>query len=222
MQLPPKMLNMVLRVYMLGNMHIVTTWNIGWGRTVTAMENVVKHKPGSYSGRIDFNKCPEILFSDRKKGLFRTLRENTFHSFHKNMQINSRVKTTKAKKPQKPTNQNNIKYIPSLCLALTLFQNIFLQKSLAIGRWLYFRTCTFIWGTTGGNSIVLSRNLHLQPRTCPYAGSTGKFLHIPEQYLFAHSCCLWYQIQGHSKKLSHIFWRILINFWCAFPFFTFY
>ena len=97
---------------------------------MTAMENVVKHKPGSYSGRIDFNKCPEILFSDRKKGLIRTLRANTFQSFHKNMQINSRVKTTKAKKPQKPTNQNNIKYIPSLCLALTLFQFFFSRNRL--------------------------------------------------------------------------------------------
>ena len=43
---------------------------------MTVMENVVKHKSGRYSGRIDLNKCPEILFSELKKGLVRTLVEN--------------------------------------------------------------------------------------------------------------------------------------------------
>ena len=60
----------------LGNMHLVTIWNVCWGRTVTVMENVVKHKSSRYSGRIGFNKCPEILFSEPKKGLIRTLVEN--------------------------------------------------------------------------------------------------------------------------------------------------
>ena len=40
------------------------------------MENVVKHKSSRYSERIGFNKCPEILFSEPKKGLIRTLVEN--------------------------------------------------------------------------------------------------------------------------------------------------
>ena len=101
---------------------------------MTSMENVVKHKSGSYSGRIGFNKCPEIFFSELKKGLVRTLLENMCQFLSQNMHINSGAKTTKAKKPQKPTNQNNIKYIPSLCFALTLFHSIFFQKSLAIGR----------------------------------------------------------------------------------------
>ena len=35
-----------------------------------------KHKSSRYSGRIGFNKCPEILFSEPKKGLIRTLVEN--------------------------------------------------------------------------------------------------------------------------------------------------
>ena len=43
---------------------------------MTVMENVVKHKSSRYSGRIGFNKCPEILFSEPKKGLIRTLVEN--------------------------------------------------------------------------------------------------------------------------------------------------
>ena len=60
----------------LGNMHLVTIWNVCWGRTVTVMENVVKHKSSRYSGRKGFNKCPEILFSEPKKGLIRTLVEN--------------------------------------------------------------------------------------------------------------------------------------------------
>ena len=60
----------------LGNMHLVTIWNVCWGRTVTVTENVVKHKSSRYSGRIGFNKCPEILFSEPKKGLIRTLVEN--------------------------------------------------------------------------------------------------------------------------------------------------
>ena len=76
MQPPQKKLNMVLKVYILGNMHLVTIWNVCWGRTVTVMENVVKHKSSRYSGRIGFNKCPEILFSEPKKGLIRTLVEN--------------------------------------------------------------------------------------------------------------------------------------------------
>ena len=76
MQPPPKKMNMVLKVYILGNMHLVTIWNVCWGRTVTVMENVVKHKSSRYSGRIGFNKCPEILFSEPKKGLIRTLVEN--------------------------------------------------------------------------------------------------------------------------------------------------
>ena len=76
MQPPPQKMNMVLKVYILGNMHLVTIWNVCWGRTVTVMENVVKHKSSRYSGRIGFNKCPEILFSEPKKGLIRTLVEN--------------------------------------------------------------------------------------------------------------------------------------------------
>ena len=43
---------------------------------MTVMENVVKHKSSRYSWRIGFNKCPEILFSEPKKGLIRTLVEN--------------------------------------------------------------------------------------------------------------------------------------------------
>ena len=43
---------------------------------MTVMENAVKHKSSRYSGRIDFNKCPEILFSESKKVLIRTRVEN--------------------------------------------------------------------------------------------------------------------------------------------------
>ena len=55
----------------------------------------------------------------------------TYHSSHKSIQINSKVKNAKTKKPQKPTSQNNVKYIPSICIALNLFHIFFLQKSFA-------------------------------------------------------------------------------------------
>jgi hypothetical protein len=55
-------------VYILGNRHLVTIYMERRlrRRTVTVMENVVKHKSGRYSGRIDSNKGPEILFSELK------------------------------------------------------------------------------------------------------------------------------------------------------------
>ena len=75
---PQKKLNMVPRVYILGNMHLVTIYMERRlrPRTLTVMENVVKHKSSRYSGRIDFNKCPEILFSELKKRLVGTPFEN--------------------------------------------------------------------------------------------------------------------------------------------------
>ena len=71
------------------------------------------------------------------------------------MQINSKVKNTKTKKPQKPTSQNNVKYIPSICITLNLFHNIFFFRN-RLRRWLYFRTSTFTWEVTGINFVFLS------------------------------------------------------------------
>ena len=80
---------------------------------MTVMENVVKHKSSRYSGRIGFNKCPEILFSEPKKGLIRTLVENICQFLSQKHANKLKVKNAKTKKPQKPTSQNNVKYIPS-------------------------------------------------------------------------------------------------------------
>ena len=61
-------------VYILGNRHLVTIYMERRlrRRTVTVVENVVKHKSSRYSGRIDFNKCPSSVlkycFQSSKKG----------------------------------------------------------------------------------------------------------------------------------------------------------
>ena len=58
-------------------------------------------------------------------------------------------------KGQKPGNRENQRTKQTwstylLCFTLTLFHDLyyFLKKSIAIGRGLYLRTCTFTWGTT--------------------------------------------------------------------------
>ena len=103
---PRKKMNMVLRVYILGNMHLVTIYIYMERRlrrrTVTVMENVVKHKSSRYSGRIDFNKCPEILFSELKKGLVGTLFENICQFLSQKHAYKFR-----SKKLQKPRNRKS-------------------------------------------------------------------------------------------------------------------
>ena len=83
---------------------------------MTVMENVVKHKSIRYSGRIGFNKCPEILFSEPKKGLIRTLVENICQFLSPKHANKLKSKKYKNQEPQKPTSQNNAKYIPSICI----------------------------------------------------------------------------------------------------------
>ena len=103
---PPRKrkLNMVLRVFILGHMHLVTIYMERRlrRRTVTVMENVVKHKSSRYSGRIDFNKCPEILFSKLKKGLVGTLFENICQFLSQKHAYKFR-----SKKLQKPRNRKS-------------------------------------------------------------------------------------------------------------------
>ena len=54
---------------------------------------------------------------------------------------------------------------------------------------------------------------------------THKLIQVPHANFFTflttfgHSFCLHYQIQGNSKKLSHIFWRILDTFDSLFTFY---
>ena len=91
-------------VSILGNMHLVTIYMERRlrRRTVTVMENVVKHKSSRYSGRIDFNKCPEILFSELKKGLVGTLFENICQFLSQKNAYKFR-----SKKLQKPRNRKS-------------------------------------------------------------------------------------------------------------------
>ena len=95
-------------VSILGNMHLVTIYMERRlrRRTVTVMENVVKHKSSRYSGRIDFNKCPEILFSELKKGLVGTLFENICQFLLQKMHINSEVKNYKSQETAKANEPN--------------------------------------------------------------------------------------------------------------------
>ena len=204
----------------LGNMHLVTIWNVCWGRTVTVMENVVKHKSSRYSGRIGFNKCPEILFSEPKKGLIRTLVENSMvNSSHKSMQINSKVKNAKTKKPQKPTSQNNVKYIPSICITLNLFHIFFLQKSFAkmtLLQNIYFYLRSH-WEKFCFSFMVFT--------FCSKGLKGHKLIQVPHANFFTFLTT--FNIPSVStirfteiRKSYHTsFGAFLMHFWCTFPFF---
>ena len=124
------------------------------------------------------------------------------------MQINSKVKNAKTKKPQKPTSQNNVKYIPSICITLNLFHFFFsseivceddftsehlLLPEKSLGEILFFFHGTFCSKGLKGHKLI----------QVPHA-NFFTFLTT-----FGHSFCLHYQIHGNSEKLSHIFWRIL-------------
>ena len=170
---------------------------------MTVMENVVKHKSSRYSGRIGFNKCPEILFSEPKKGLIkRTLVENI-------CQFLSQIKNTKTNKPQKPTSQNNVKYIPSICITLNLFHNIFSSEIVCEDDF------------TSEHLLLPEKSLEkfcfsfMVFTFCSKGLKGHKLIQVPHANFFTflttfgHSFCLHYQIHGNSEKLSHIFWRIL-------------
>ena len=125
------------------------------------------------------------------------------------MQINSKVKNAKTKKPQKPTSQNNVKYIPSICITLNLFHNFFLQKSFAkmtLLQNIYFYLRSH-WEKFCFSFMVFT--------FCSKGLKGHKFIQVPHANFFTflttfgHSFCLHYQIHGNSEKLSHIFWRIL-------------
>ena len=124
------------------------------------------------------------------------------------MQINSKVKNAKTKKPQKPTSQNNVKYIPSICITLNSFHN-FLQKSFAkmtLLQNIYFYLRSH-WETYCFSFMVFT--------FCSKGLKGHKLIQVPHANFFTflttfgHSFCLHYQIHGNSEKLSHIFWRIL-------------
>ena len=70
---------------------------------MTVMENVVEHKSSRYSWRINFNKCPEILFSELEKELVRAEVKN-YKAAKANKQNNS--KTARKPKATRATNKS--------------------------------------------------------------------------------------------------------------------
>ena len=218
-------MNMVLRVYILGNMHLVTIYKRRLRRrTVTVMENVVKHKSSRYSGRIDFNRCPEILFSEFKKGLVGTLFENICQVLSQ-----KHVYKFRSKKIQKPRNRKSQR--------AKSMSSTYLQCVL---HWLYFIT-HFSSEIACYRKMILLQNIYFYLRShwekfyfsfivCTFCSKGISFYRFHmlisshSSTIFGHSFCVLYQIQRLSKKLSHIFWRILdallMHFWCTFPFFN--
>lgn len=148
----------------------------------------------SYSGRIDFNKCPEILFSDRKKGLIRTLRENTFHSFHKNMQIEFKSKNNKSQETAKTNEpkQHQVHTFTMSCIdfiakyfspeiacymKMTLLQNTYFYMRNLWGK-LY---CSFTKSTFATKDMSICRFLNNIYLHIP-AASDIKFKDIRKNY----------------------------------------
>ena len=135
------------------------------------------------------------------------------------MQINSKVKNAKTKKPQKPTSQNNVKYIPSICITLNLFHIFFFRNRLR--RWLYFRTSTFTWEVTGRNCVFLSWYLHVAAKDSKdinlyrfhmlISSHSSQHLDIPSVSTIRFT---------EIRKSYHTsFGAFLMHFWCTFPFF---
>ena len=142
------------------------------------------------------------------------------NSSHQSMQINSKVKNTKTKKPQKPTSQNNAKYIPSICITLNLFHNIFFFRN-RLRRWLYFRTSTFTWEVTGRNFVFLSWYLH-------FAAKDSKDINLYRFHMLISSHSSQHldipsvstiRFTEIRKSYHTSFGAFLMHFWCTFPFF---
>ena len=125
------------------------------------------------------------------------------------MQINSKVKNAKTKKPQKPTSQNNVKYIPSICITLNLFHNFFSSEIVCEDD--FTSEHLLLPEKSLGEILFFFHGIYF----CSKGLKGHKLIQVPHANFFTflttfgHSFCLHYQIHGNSEKLSHIFWRIL-------------
>ena len=176
-------------------------------RTVTVMENVVKHKSSRYSGRIDFNKCPEILFSELKKGLVGTLFENICQFLSQKNAYKFR-----SKKLQKPRNRKSQR---AKSMSSTYLQHVL--------HWLYFIT-SFSSEIACYRKMILLQNIYFYLRSHweKFAAKDISFyrFHVlisaHSSTIFGHSFCLLYQIQGNSKNYHTSLGAFLMHFWCTF------
>ena len=215
-------------VSILGNMHLVTIYMERRlrRRTVTVMENVVKHKSSRYSGRIDFNKCPEILFSELKKGLVGTLFENICQFLSQKNAYKFR-----SKKLQKPRNRKSQR---AKSMSSTYLQHVL--------HWLYFIT-SFSSEIACYRKMILLQNIYFYLRShwekfhfsfivLTFCSKGHILLQVPHANFCTFLNNIWTFLlppvsnSRKFEKLSHISWRILdallMHFWCTFPFFTFY
>ena len=167
-------------VSILGNMHLVTIYMERRlrRRTVTVMENVVKHKSSRYSGRIDFNTCPSSVL----KYCFQSSKKGQLGHFENICQFLSQKHAYKfrSKKLQKPRNRKsqraksmNVKYIPSICITLTLFHNIFFFRNRLLQEDDFTSEHLLLLEKSLGEISFFFHSINiLQQRTYPFTGST--------------------------------------------------
>ena len=134
------------------------------------------------------------------------------------MQINSKVKNAKTKKPQKPTSQNNVKYIPSICITLNLFHIFFLQKSFAkmtLLQNIYFYLRShwekFCFSFMVHFAAKDSKDINLYRFHMLISSHSSQHLDIPSVSTIRFT---------EIRKSYHTsFGAFLMHFWCTFPFF---
>ena len=134
------------------------------------------------------------------------------------MQINSKVKNAKTKKPQRPTSQNNVKYIPSICITFNLFHIFFLQKSFAKmtllqNIYFYLRShwekCCFSFMVHFAAKD--SKDINLYRFHMLISSHSSQHLDIPSVSTIRFT---------EIRKSYHTsFGAFLMHFWCTFPFF---
>ena len=208
-------------VSILGNMHLVTIYMERRlrRRTVTVMENVVKHKSSRYSGRIDFNKCPEILFSELKKGLVGTLFENICQFLSQKNAYKFR-----SKKIQKPRNRKSQR---AKSMSSTYLQHVL--------HWLYFIT-SFSSEIACYRKMILLQNIYFYLRShwekfhfsfivLTFCSKGHILLQVPHANFCTFLNNIWTFLlppvsnSRKFEKLSHISWRILDALLMHFSFF---
>ena len=134
------------------------------------------------------------------------------------MQINSKVKNAKTKKPQRPTSQNNVKYIPSICITFNLFHIFFLQKSFAKmtllqNVYFYLRSHweKFCFSFMVHFAAKDSKDINLYRFHMLISSHSSQHLDIPSVSTIRFT---------EIRKSYHTsFGAFLMHFWCTFPFF---
>ena len=141
------------------------------------------------------------------------------NSSHKSMQINSKVKNAKTKKPQKPTSQNNVKYIPSICITLNLFHNIFSSEIVCEDD--FTSEHLLLPEKSLGEFFFLSWYLH-------FAAKDSKDINLYRFHMLISSHSSQHldipsvstiRFTEIRKSYHTSFGAFLMHFWCTFPLF---